>query len=137
MRLTAVLMNVAGPKTTLAGSSSAIRRQTGGRLPSPRCVSGTLPDRQPSSPSMRPRSSVSTVFDSLPCASTTTASSPKSRLKRSVARKLSEPRLTSVSVAALGSSRRASAAPPRASTPVIASTSSGRRVTAATIRAKA
>ena len=47
--LTAVLMNVAGPYTTFAGFRSAISRQTGGRLPSPFLLSGTLPARQPSS----------------------------------------------------------------------------------------
>jgi hypothetical protein len=130
-------MKVAGPNTTLAGFSSAISRQTGGSLPRPLLVSGTLPDRQPSSRSTRPRSSVRTVRGRSPRTRTSTASSPKSCLKRSVAWKLSEPRSTSVSVAALGSSLRASAAPPRASTPVTASTSSGRRVTAPTIRAKA
>ena len=64
--LTAVLMNVAGPYTTFAGLSSAISRHTGGRLPSPCSLSGTLPDRQPSSRSTRPRSSVSTVRASSP-----------------------------------------------------------------------
>ena len=135
--LTAVLMNVAGPKTTLAGLSSAIWRQTRGRLPRPRLLSGTLPDRQPSRRSTRPRSSVSTVLDRSPRTSTTTASSPKLRLKRSVAWKVFESRSTSVSVAALGSRRSASAAPASASRAVAASTSSGRRVTAATMRANA
>ena len=82
IRLTDVLMNVAGPNTTLAASSSAISRHTGGRLPSPFLLSGTLPDRQPSSASTRPRSSVSTVRVSSPRTSTRTASSPKSSLKR-------------------------------------------------------
>ena len=134
MRFTAVLMKVAGPNTTLAGLRSAIWLQTGGRAFRPFFVSGTLPDRQPSRRSTRPRSSVSTVFDRSPRTSTTTASSPKSCLKRSVALKLSEPRSTSVSVAALGSSRNASAAPPSASSAVTASVSSGRRVTAPTKR---
>ena len=75
-----------------------------------------------------------TVRDRSPRTSTSTASSPKSRLKRSVASKLSEPESTSVSVATLGSSRSASAAPPSASTAVSASTVSGRRVTARTTR---
>ena len=133
---TAVLMKVPGPNTTFAASSSAISRQTGGRLPSPSLLSGTLPDRQPSSRISRPRSAVSTVRASSPRTSTSTASSPKSCLKRSVSSKLCEPRSTSVSVAALGWRRSASAAPPSASSAVTASTGSGWRATPATSRAK-
>ena len=66
-------------------------RQTGGRLPSPSLLSGTLPPRQPSSRSTRPRSAVSTVRVSSPRTSTRIASSPKSCLKRSVSLKLWSP----------------------------------------------
>src|SRR5215211_1135825 len=133
--LAAVLMNVPGPYTTFAGSRSAISRQTAGSLRSP--CSGTLPERQPSSRSTRPRSEVSTVRVRSPLTSTSTASSPKSRFRRSVALKLSDPRSTRVSVAALGSSRSASAAPPSARNPVTVRTSSGRRVSAPTTRPNA
>ena len=74
-------MNVAGPYTTFAGFSSAMSRHTGGRLPSPFLLSGTLPPRQPSSRSSRLRSAVSTVRVSSPCTSTRIASSPKSLLE--------------------------------------------------------
>ena len=94
-----------------------------------RCRSGS-----PRAGSAGPGPEVRTVRVSSPCTSTRTASSPKSRLKRSVVPEVLEPRSTSVSVAALGSSRSASAAPPSASTAVTPSTSSGRRVTAPTSR---
>ena len=67
---------------------------------------------------------------------TITASSPKSSLKRSVAWNESVEESTSVSVAALGSSRRASAAPPRANIATTARVSSGRRAAARAIPPK-
>ena len=71
---------------------------------------GTLPERQPSSLISRPRSGVSTVCWRSPFTSTTTASSPNSRLKSSVAFATSDERETRVSVPAL---RLESAAPAR------------------------
>ena len=129
----AVLMKVPGPKTTLAGLSSAIFAQPGGS--SRRPCAGTLPDRQPSSLISFPRSGVSTVFWRLPFTSTTTASSPKSRLNSSVAFDTSDEGETRVSVPALGSRRRASAAPASPSTATTTIGTSGRRVTARTIAA--
>ena len=66
----------------------------------------------------------------VPLTSTTTASSPKSFLKRSLALARSDEPDTSVSTPVCGSSRSASAVPASASTPTTASTRVGRRVTA-------
>ena len=66
----------------------------------------------------------------VPLTSTTTASSPKSRLKRSLACARSDDPDTSVSTPVCGSRRSASTAPPRASTPTTTSTRVGRLVTA-------
>ena len=77
-------MKVPGPYTTFAGWRSAISRHTGGRLPSPFLLSGTLPLRQPSSRISLPRSEVSTVFWTSPWTMTRIASPPKSCLNRSV-----------------------------------------------------
>ena len=77
-------MNVPGPYTTFAGWSFAMSRQTGGRLPSPCLLSGTLPLRQPSSRISLPRSEVRIVFETSPWTRTRIASPPKSFLKRSV-----------------------------------------------------
>ncbi len=123
-----------GPKTTRAGLAFASSEHTGGswRRPS----GGTLPDRQPSRRISRPRLAVRTSCLSGPWAMTTTESSPKSRLKSSVAAKVLEPRSTRVSVSTLGSRRRARAAPARASTATMARVSRGRRVAARAMRAK-
>ena len=67
---------------------------------------------------------------------TTTASSPKVSLKRSVSSNVADERLTSVSGSALGSSRSASPAPTSASRPTTPRTASGRLAASRTIPPK-
>src|SRR4051794_17155588 len=123
-------MNVAGPKTTLTGLVFASWAQ--GPFAPPRGVTpaGALPEMQPSSPSSRSRSEVRTSFDTGPLMRTMTASSPKRWCSVCVAAYASLERPTSVSVAALGSRRSASAAPASARAVTARPTSSGRRTAA-------
>ena len=89
---TASLRKVPGPKTTLAG----LRRAPAARTARP-CrraapgPSGALPERQPSRPSTRRMSEVSTSCVTGSRTSTKTASSPKRWCRRSVAAKLGAP----------------------------------------------
>src|SRR4051812_1826603 len=131
---TAVLMNVPGPYTTLAGLARAIFVQTRGRPAS--AFAGTLPARQPSSLIRSARSLVRVVRWRLPRTITITDSSPNCLRNRSVALKAAVLRPTRVSVDALGSSRSASAVPIRARAPTTATVAIGRRVTTRATRPK-
>ena len=102
-------MNVPGPEDHLHRASSRPGARTARRARrAARALGGTLPDRQPSSPSSRPRSEVSTSRGSVLADEDVDASSPKRSCRRSVACQLAVPRPTSVSVPVVGSRRSAS-----------------------------
>ena len=81
--IVASLRKVAGPTSERTGSCSASSAHGPGIALAP---FGTFPERHPSSRSSRPRLAVRTIRCRSPSASTTTGSSPKSRLTSCVAR---------------------------------------------------